>query len=168
MLHAEHRVVGAISSADLGVEQPEAPRPDAPGNAPTRDDRHRGACRIEPNPSRVEDLHPARRPEVKQPTRFQEKLAFLGKEQIEPRQIHLLLVDFHLREIRVVGEVGGQALRDPVLGVDAPVGVAVVRNSRAHGAIRGEAGQDVRLQFQILSRRRHLESHDDAIGLPAE
>ena len=32
---------------------------------------------------------------------LEEEIALLGKEQVEPRQVDLLLVDFHLREVGV-------------------------------------------------------------------
>ena len=52
---------------------------------------------------------------------LEKEVALLGKEQVEPRQVDLLLVLFDLREIGVVREVGGQALGDAVLHVDADV-----------------------------------------------
>ncbi len=53
---------------------------------------------------------------------LEEELALLGKEQAEPREIDLLLVVFDLREVRVVGEVGDQAAREPVLDVEPCIG----------------------------------------------
>src|SRR5207244_9852234 len=99
----------------LSIEQPDSPRPDAAGHAPPRDDRHRRACRIEPNPSRIEHLHPARRPEVEQPTRFQEKLPLLGKEKGKAGQVDYLLIDLDLGEVGAGGEIGRDVRRHRAL-----------------------------------------------------
>ena len=40
---------------------------------------------------------------------FEEEVALLREEQAEARQVDLLLVLFDLREVGVVGDVGGQA-----------------------------------------------------------
>ena len=39
---------------------------------------------------------------------LQEEIALLGKEDVEARQVHLLLIDFDLREIGAVRGVQGQ------------------------------------------------------------
>ena len=66
------------------------------------------------------------RAELEDAPSLEEELALLRKEQVESRQVHLLLVDLDLREVGVVGEVGGEALGDAVLHVDADVAVEVV------------------------------------------
>ena len=42
---------------------------------------------------------------------LEEEIALLGKEQAEARQVDLLLVDFDLREVGVVGDVEVQCRR---------------------------------------------------------
>ncbi len=46
--------------------------------------------------------------EVEDAAPLEEEVALLGEEQAEAREVHLLLVDLHLREVGVDGEVGGQ------------------------------------------------------------
>ncbi len=65
---------------------------------------------------------PPRR-EVEQAPALEEELALLGKEQVEARQVHLLLVDFDLREVGVHGEVGREIGGDAVLQVAADVAI---------------------------------------------
>ena len=60
---------------------------------------------------------------------LEEEVALLGVEQIESRQVHLLHVVLDLGEVGVVGEVGDQAAREPVLDVEARVAVQVVRDA---------------------------------------
>ena len=52
---------------------------------------------------------------------LEEERPLLGKQQVEPRQVDLLLVDFDLREVGVVGEIEVHARRHADLGVDAEV-----------------------------------------------
>ena len=63
-------------------------------------------------------LHAAEREDT---LAFEKEVALLGKEQVEPRQVDLLDVLLDLREIGVVGDVGDQAARQPVLEVDADI-----------------------------------------------
>ncbi len=57
--------------------------------------------------------------EVEDAAPFEEEVALLGEEEGEAREVHLLLVDLHLREVGVHGEVGGEVRRDRVLHVAA-------------------------------------------------
>ena len=50
----------------------------------------------------------ARRAEREVAGVLEEEVALLGKEQVEARQVHLLLIDFDLREIGPVGRVERQ------------------------------------------------------------
>ena len=78
---------------------------------------------------------------------LEEEVALLGEEQAEARQVDLLLVLLHLREVRVYGEVGGQAARQAVLGVEA--GVAV-RSFRTAGDSRSVVARErVGLQLEV-------------------
>ena len=56
--------------------------------------------------------------EVEDAAPFEEEIALLREEQAEARQVHLLLVDFDLREVGVDREVGGEVRGDAVLRVD--------------------------------------------------
>ena len=62
---------------------------------------------------------------------LEKEVALLGEEQVEARQVDLLLVDFDLREVGVDREVGGDVLRDAVLHVAADAAVAVVSTRAA-------------------------------------
>jgi hypothetical protein len=68
--------------------------------------------------------------EPEQPAVLEEELALFRKEQAEPGEVDLLLVGFRLREIRVVGEVGGQVLGQAILHVDAEVRIRLVGDRR--------------------------------------
>ena len=68
--------------------------------------------------------------EVEHAAAFEEELALLRQEQVEARQVDLLLVDLDLREVGVDGEVGGEIRGDAVLHVAADVAVLVVRRRR--------------------------------------
>src|SRR5207344_1360295 len=52
---------------------------------------------------------------------LEEEIPLLWKEQAEARQIHLLFVGFHLREVGIDGRVCRKALRHTVLGIEASV-----------------------------------------------
>ena len=152
MLHSEHRVVGPVGATGLRIEQPESPRPDAAGHAPPRDDRHRSACRTEPNPSRVEHLHSARRPEVEQATRFQEEFALLRKEKGKPRQVNHLLIDLDLGEIRAGGEIGRDRRHHWYLHIEAGFSPKKPVPDLCAGAVvfrRGGSCQDIRVRLDI-------------------
>ena len=57
---------------------------------------------------------------------LEKEIALLGEEQAEAREVHLLFVGFDLREVGVVGEVGGQVLGEAHLGVGADVGIEAI------------------------------------------
>ena len=57
---------------------------------------------------------------------LEEERPLLGKQQVEPRQVDLLFVHFHLREVGVVGQIERRARGDADLAVDSPVPVLVV------------------------------------------
>ena len=89
---------------------------------------------------------------------FEEEVALLREEQVEARQVDLLLVDFDLREVGVDGEVGGDVLRDAVLHVAADAAVAIVVDARRHGVVGRDAGERVRLELEVAAARRHLQA----------
>ena len=113
------------------------------------------------------ELNPMRR--LKNGTRFppgpkrehvrvlEEELALLGEEQVEARQVDLLLIGFDLREIGAVGRVERQRRRQAVLDVE-PFAVVVPVSERfgrldlaGDPRLRGLA-EDVRLHFQVSAR----------------
>ena len=76
---------------------------------------------------------------------LEEELAFLGKEQTVAREVHLLLVGFHLREVGVHRGIERQRARQPVLEIDSRVEIAV-RRALAH---RTRAARAVRFHPQV-------------------
>ena len=122
-LHAHDGEVGRAALGDpscvagLDVQQPEAVSAHPAGEA--------AAASIGTSTSRVEADAPAveedRRvaaplavgatpPNANSALVLEEELTLLGEEQAEAREVDLLLVGFDLREVGVVGEVGGQVL----------------------------------------------------------
>ncbi|MFN7983546.1 MAG: hypothetical protein U0Q11_17000 [Vicinamibacterales bacterium] len=72
--------------------------------------------------------------EIEDALSFEKELALFRKEQREPGEVHLLFIDFDLREVGVVGEVRGQApLRTPTSRVEAGVFREVVVDRWLHG-----------------------------------
>ena len=59
--------------------------------------------------------------EVENPAPFEKKFSFLRKEQVEPGEIDLLFIHFHLSKVRVVGEIGRKILRKTVFHIEAGV-----------------------------------------------
>ena len=95
---------------------------------------------------------------------LEEEIALLGKEQIEARQVDLLFVHFHLREVGVDRQVGGQVLRHAVLQVGADAGGPVVGEAGRHRRVGRDAGQAVRLQLDVAAAGRHLEADQRGRG----
>src|SRR5207249_3422133 len=61
---------------------------------------------------------PARRREIQQPTRFQEKLPLLGKEKGKAGQVDHLLIDLDLGEIGACSEIGRDGRRHRDLHIE--------------------------------------------------
>ena len=74
---------------------------------------------------------------------LQEKIAFFGEEETESGEIDLKLVCFYLRKVRVVGEVGSQVLRDPVLDVEPDVAAGFVRHRWHRRGVGRHVSDDV-------------------------
>ena len=72
------------------------------------------------------------------------------------------LVDLDLREVGVVGEVGRQALRQPVLHVDAQIRAEVVPDDGLTRQIGREVGDGVRLDVEIQRRGRDFDADQGA------
>src|SRR2546428_212087 len=142
---------GSIRYTD--TSNPVPPGPAAAGPAPPAVDGHRRACRIEPNPSRIEHLHPARRPEVEQPTRFQEKLPLLGKEKGKAGQVDYLLIDLDLGEIGACSEIGRDCRRHRYLHIETGLSPQKRIPDLRAGAVvfrRGGSSQDIRVRLDIV------------------
>ena len=108
---------------------------------------------------------PAPRPALARPAKanvprpFEEEVALLREEQVEARQVDLLLVDLDLREVGVDGEVGGDVLRDAVLHVAADAAVAIVVDARRHGVDRSRRRRArYGLSSRLRAARRHLQA----------
>ena len=133
--------------AGLDVEHADAPPADLAGQAAADVDRHDAAA-VEADAPAVEHVGhvggaaeagaryaataAARRAaaaEVEQASALEKELALLGQEQVEARQVDLLLVDLDLREVGVHGEIGGQVRGDAVLQIAADIAVVVVAAS---------------------------------------
>ncbi len=89
---------------------------------------------LEPDPAREEDVEQVDlalvaaavgRAEVEDAGVLEEEVPLLREEEREAREVHLLLVDLDLGEVGVVGEVGGERLRDTHLGVEPGLGVVL-------------------------------------------
>src|SRR2546425_10414525 len=106
------RVVAFVCPAGLRVEHTDPPWPEPPVEPAPGEDRHRRTTRVEADAARVEQLHPARRPQVELPARFEEELALLGKEERKSGEIDDLLVGFYLREVGADRDVRGQRRRE--------------------------------------------------------
>ena len=119
----------------------------------------RAAAAAAPNlaQSAVACIRAAAAGEVEDAPAFEKEFAFLGKEQAEASQVHLLLVHFHLREVRVVREVGRQVLGDAVLDVDA--GGTIPRRWGIDGDVGRGPADGVRLDLQIVPCRRQVQTH---------
>ena len=90
---------------------------------------------------------------------LEEEIALLGKEQVEPRQVDLLLVDFHLREVGVEGEVRGEVLGDAVSEIAAGAARHVVRERLGKRAIGRDAAEHVRLHLHVPRAGRDTKPH---------
>src|SRR3989442_8506505 len=125
MLDAHDGVVRVVAAAGSRIEHADPPWPEPPVEPPPGEDRHRRTTRVEADAARVEQLHPARRPQVELPARFEEELALLGKEERKSGEIDDLLVGFYLREVGADRDVRGQRRRDAQLSVDSALATEI-------------------------------------------
>src|SRR3989304_3592359 len=91
-------------------------------------------------------LHAA---ELKNRLPLQEKVAFLGEEEAESRQVDLLVVLLDLREVGVVGEMGDESAGYGVFGVETDVSVRVVRKTWIGCLVRGAGGECVGVHLEV-------------------
>src|SRR4029434_9362245 len=95
--------------------------------------------------------------ERERPGVFKKEVPLLGKEEIEPCQVHLLLIDFHLREISAVGRVKGQRGRQAVLEIESPVDILRRPQRTTDPALRAAADEE-RLDLEVAPRVNVLET----------
>ena len=156
-LHVEHAHVEAprLARKPAAVVDRDqfAPRPDADAAAEEQVDAGRSAAA-------------GSRPDGEQAGVLQEEGPLLGEEQVEPVEVHLLLVDLDLGEVRVVGQVERETRRHAVLEVDTEVGVGLVL---AAGAGRLAARSDrVGDQLQVALRWRLDAPERPRVGQPVQ
>src|SRR5437868_12432581 len=148
--HATASVVGLVCPAGLRVEDTDPPRPESSVEPAARDDRHQRTTRVQADAARVEQLHPARRPQVEFPARFEEELAFLGEEEGKSCEIDDLLVGFYLREVGADRDVRGQRRRDAELGVDPALAAQITARCLAtHAVVLRLYGPTERIRVEL-------------------
>src|SRR5204863_10084666 len=74
---------------------------------------------------------------------LQEQLALLREEQIEAREVDLLLIGLDLREVRPVAEVERHRLGLPVLAVEPAIDVFSARRQSRVDRLRDRKGVDL-------------------------
>ena len=154
----------------MNVQGADVELPDLSRQAGAADDGHDAAL-LQSDPPAVEELRnvdvaeePARPPrgrddpregaagEAEDAPSFEKELPLLRKEQGEAGQVDLPLVHLHLREVRVVGEVGSQVLGDAVLHIDAAVDAQLVDLHRGCGHVRGQPADGIGLDLEVAAR----------------
>ncbi len=143
---AEKLVETAPASGASSVWMLRAPMlyaPGAAGEPAAAQHRHRLALAQPDLPAEEQQRHVARAvaglhaAEVEDALALDEEVALLGEEQAEAGQVDLLQVLFHLGEVGPHGGVEDQAAGQPVLEVEAGVGVEIVVESPAARALVG-------------------------------
>ena len=86
---------------------------------------------------------------------LQEELAFFRKEQRKSRQVDLLIVDFHLREVGVHGHIQDQSRSYFVLGIDPNLQARIKVDVVAFLLLRG-TNQQIRLRLDIEPGTREV------------
>ena len=94
---------------------------------------------------------------------FQKELPFFWKEEVEPREVNLLLVHLDLREVRVVGQVRGEVLGDAVLGIKSDSAGAVISGRWVGGAVCGDASDTVWFELENRTHVGRLDSYQCGI-----
>ena len=139
-------------------------------------DRHRLPV-VQPNPTAEEHDRGLRRgaipraatesllraTEGEQALPFKKEFTLLWKEETEPREVELLLVDLHLREIGVVRDVGREALGQSVPQIEAEIPVEI-GTKPGFGWDRVRIARDIRLHFEVQSCRRRLDADQHRSG----
>ena len=112
----------------------------------------------------------SRAAKLEDPRVLQEEVPLLGEEEIEPREVDLLVVRLHLREVRVDGGVQDHARLHLPFRVQAQVALPARVQPAGRPGILREAGQAVRLHLEVPPRARKADQPLEAAGLahPAE
>ena len=112
--------------------------------------RLKNGTRLPPGPK------PPPGPKLKYPS-FRERIRVFRKEKVEPGEVDLLGVGFHLCEIRMIGQVEGEGLRQSIFRIDSAIVVfdGCERSSSSHRVafahIR-DTGRHKRLDPEVSSR----------------
>ena len=123
-------------------------------------DRHaRRAGRREADPPREKQVHLLRRTELEDRRVLEKERPLLREEQIEAREVHLFLIRFHLREVRIHREIGGEVRPHAPLHVEADVAVAKRVHLADHlirhdGVIPVDRPERVGRDLEIAARRQ--------------
>ena len=154
-----------IAGADAEQAHRETPRFAAQSSAGTE---RRNASAVETDPPAEKEIGRHATPGAQagartsgkreRPEVLQEEIPLLGKEQVEPREVHLLLIDLDLREIGVGGDVDGQILCHAVLEIATDPVRRVVREAGRDRRIGRQARQRVWLQLDHSGAGRHLQA----------
>src|SRR5207249_1642120 len=88
---------------------------------------------------------------------FEKEVALFGEEEIEACQVHLLLIDLDLREIRAVCAVERERRCDTVFEVHTTVVVGVCLCCAIYGAGLSETRRGERFYFQVAPLMYALE-----------
>src|SRR3989442_13704946 len=153
MLDAHDGVVRVVAAAGSRIEHADPPWPEPPVEPAPGEDWHRRTTRVQADAARVEQLHPARRPQVELPARFEEELALFGEEEGKSGEVDDLLVGFYLREVGAHRDVRGQRRREAELGVDPALTAEIAAHClptdavvlRLHGPT-----ERIRIQLEIV------------------
>jgi hypothetical protein len=149
------------AAADLNRYDPAAVEADAA--AVEQERRRRLAVVAAAQPAPAEVAAGAAAAEIEDAAAFKEEVALLRKEQVEARQVELLLIDLDLREVGVVGEVGHQVGGDAVLHVAAGLEVEIVRERRRAQPVGGGAAEGVGLDLEGAAGRRSVDAGGAAV-----
>ncbi len=119
-------VVGRLAVVFLGLQihHRDVVAVDFPGEAPSAADVDRLARVRQTDAAAEKQIHQpleALRAHAELPGVLEEEVALFWKEQLEPREVHLLLVDFGLREIGVDRQIERKPVPETVLHVGADV-----------------------------------------------
>ncbi len=134
-----------VDEADAGI----AVHP--PCQAAAGDDGNRNVVAADADGTAEEHFRFAGHPDRKETRVLEEERPFLGKKQIEAIEVDLLLVDFDLSKVGVVGGVERQARRQAVLQVDAELAVPV--RAAGNGTFLRPRTEDVRRQLKVALSR---------------
>ena len=161
LLAGRHRIVG------LHVHEANVEAVDFSGEPPAGADWHQVTVIVEPDAPAEEEINLLALANAKEVGVLLKERPLLRKAQVETCQVDLLVVDFDLREIGVVGRVEVQAGRHAKFRVEPEVAVGIVDDSAACVvAVRrsGYIGQHLqiagRLQLEATQVTRRRKSAD--------